>query len=83
MASIGQSTRAGQKDLPDPCAEKRELRRMVRERKEQIRRLRGGLLEIMDYIEARREDGPMSGEVNAESLWSIANSALDDGGDKS
>jgi len=81
VAKISQSTRVGKEGLPNPTAEKRELRRMVREREEQIRRLRGGLLEIMDYIEARREDGPMSGEVNAESLWSIANSALDGGGE--
>jgi cell shape-determining protein MreC len=80
MANVGQSTRAGQKDLPDPLAEKRELRRMVQELEAENERLQRGLLEIMDYIEARREDGPMSGEVNAESLWSIAQSALDGGG---
>jgi len=49
----------------------------IRELEQEVERLRGGLLEIMDYIEARREDGPMSGEVDGEALWSIANSALD------
>jgi hypothetical protein len=39
MANIGQSTRAGQKDLPDPCGERRELRRMVQERDEEIEQL--------------------------------------------
>jgi cell shape-determining protein MreC len=80
MANVGQSTRTSKKDLPDPLAEKRELRRMVQELEAENERLQRGLLEIMDYIEARREDGPMSGEVNAESLWSIAQSALDGGG---
>jgi hypothetical protein len=79
MANIGKVTSSGGRITDD----KRELRRMVQELEAENERLRGGLLEIMDYIEARREDGPMSGEVDAESLWAIANSALDGGGDKS
>jgi hypothetical protein len=54
---------------------------MVQELEAENERLQRGLLEIMDYIEARREDGPMPGEVNAESLWSIAKNALDGGGE--
>ena len=50
MASVGQSTRTGQKDLPDPCDEKRELRRMVQELEAENERLRKAAKEAADQI---------------------------------
>jgi hypothetical protein len=49
MASIGQSTRVTNKDLPDPCDEKRELRRMVQELEAENERLRDALQTAGQY----------------------------------
>jgi len=52
MASIGQSigsTRTRDSDLPDPCDEKRELRRMVQELEAENDRLRGALQTAGQY----------------------------------
>ena len=50
MANIGQSTRVSKKDLPDPCGEKRELRRMVQELEAENKRLRKAAKEAADQI---------------------------------
>jgi len=49
MANVGQSTRTSKKDLPDPCGEKRELRRMVQELEAENERLRDALQTVGQY----------------------------------
>jgi len=81
MASIGQSTRVSNKDLPDPCGEKRELRRMVRELEAKNERLRKASKEAMGMM---AEEG-VSGDVPIEDvspIIEVLRSALDGGGDQ-
>ena len=50
MANVGQTKPATRdRDLPDPCAEVRELRRMVQERDEEIERLREAAKKVISY----------------------------------
>jgi hypothetical protein len=85
MADIGQSKRAGQKDLPDPCAEKRELRRMVQE-VERCRDLFEKRLRALDNPEtlagglSEREKGFQAG---LRFCLNHMNDILDGGGDQS
>jgi len=52
MANVGQSTPSTRdSDLPDPCGEKRELRRMVQELEAENERLRGALREVVREAE--------------------------------
>ena len=76
MASIGQSTRAGQKDLPDPCGEKQELRRMVQKLEAENERLRRKLKYI---LRRTSESGTAFAKID---IIAAAKSALDGGGDK-
>jgi len=87
MASIGQSigsTRNRDSDLPDPCGEKRELRRMVRERNEEIERLRGaleGVAQTTDQWLKHNEDADLVDVLHDLQHYVI--DALDGGGDQS
>ena len=59
MASLGQSTpstRNRESDLPDPAAEKRELRRMVQELEAENERLRKALRYADDRYDPVYED---------------------------
>jgi len=82
MADVGKSTRAGQKDLPNPCGEKRELRQMVQERDEEIERLRGALKVVAQTTDPRLthdEDTDLVGVLH--DLHHCVVDALDGGGD--
>jgi DNA-binding protein H-NS len=60
--------------------ERQDEARRQQQADERIRELEETLLEIMDYIEGR-QNGPMSSDIDPDSIWSIANRALDGGGD--
>ena len=77
MANIGQSTRAGQNDLPDPCGEKRELRRMVQELQHTIRKAKTDLEHVRDQHLERKAAQFVTGTIND------LQRALDGGGDQS
>ena len=76
MANVGQTKPATRdRDLPDPCAEVRELRRMVQERDEEIERLQEALRALRDGLTTPKR--PYS------ALRNLANSTLNSGGDQS
>ena len=80
MASLGQSspsTRTRDSDLPDPCNEKRELRRMVQELEAENERLRRKLKYI---LRRTSESGTAFAKID---IIAAAKSALDGGGDQS
>ena len=78
MASLGQSTRSTRNrdgDLPDPCDEKRELRRMVQELEAENERLRKALQDIRSQANDMDADG-----LETREIWITAHSAVNGGG---
>jgi len=86
MADVGKSTRAGQKDLPDPAAEKRELRRMV-QAVEKRRDLFEKRLQALETPEETVLEGLTEREKGLRSALRFClnkiNNALDGRGDQS
>ena len=82
MANVGQSTPSTRdRDLPDPCGEKRELRRMVQERDKEIERLRETLEIVAQTTDPKvKYDDPVG--VIHDLHYSVVD-ALDGGGDQS
>ena len=83
MASVGQSTRAGQKDLPDPCDEKRELRRMIRELEAENERLRNALQTVGQYASIGVQESLPNPNDGFRRIRDHVFDALDGGGDES
>jgi len=73
MATLGQSTPSTRdSDLPDPAAEKRELRRMVQELEAENERLRSALKEAI---------GLAPNTSWGHEIMMVAQDALDGGGE--
>jgi len=86
MADVGKSTRVTNKDLPDPCSEKRELRRMV-QAVEKRRDLFEKRLQALETPEETLAEGLTEREKGFRSALRFClnkiNDALDGRGDKS
>lgn len=81
MATLGRSTpSANTRDLPDPLAEKRELRRMIRELEAENERLRRACKEAMGMMADESVSGSVATEDVAPMIETLR-SALDGGGE--
>jgi len=81
MANIGQSTPSTRdSDLPDPCGEKRELRRIVQELEAENERLRKALERIDQIVDETEEIMPAEVARIFIQISHTAQSTLDGGG---